>query len=146
MGTRKTNVSEPPMKCRDLGNDIETGVSMRSRDESGGRPIYWPGGVRHAGGVSLVCGCCGELGKACVDIVPDVDSGGRHERESVDQQKLGQRPNPPVAVGDVLRPAEVVGLALPGHADHVVRGVGLVAVLGQPDPGAREVTAEQGDD
>ena len=27
------------MKCRDLGNDIETGVSMRSRDEPGGCPF-----------------------------------------------------------------------------------------------------------
>jgi hypothetical protein len=39
MGTRKTNESEPPLKCRDVGNDIETGVSMRSRDESGGCPF-----------------------------------------------------------------------------------------------------------
>jgi hypothetical protein len=69
MGTRKTNESEPLLKCRDLGNDIETGVSMRPRDESGGCPIYWPGGVRHAGGVSLVCGFYVERGKACVDTV-----------------------------------------------------------------------------
>ena len=39
MGTWKTNVSEPLMKCRDLGNDIGTGVSMRPRDESGGSPV-----------------------------------------------------------------------------------------------------------
>ena len=32
-------MSEPLMKCRDLGNDIKTGVSMRSRDESGGCPF-----------------------------------------------------------------------------------------------------------
>ena len=38
-GFRKTNASEPPMKCRDLGNDIRTGVSMRSRDEPGGWPL-----------------------------------------------------------------------------------------------------------
>ena len=69
MGTRKTNVSEPPLKCRDLGSDIETGMSMRSRDESGGCPIYWPGGVRHAGGVSLVCGFYVERGKAYVDTL-----------------------------------------------------------------------------
>ncbi len=69
MGTRKTNESEPPLKCRDLGTDIETGVSMRSRDESGGCPIYWPGGVRHAGGVSLVCGFYVERGKAYVDTI-----------------------------------------------------------------------------
>ena len=38
MGIRKTNASEPLMTCRDLGNDIETGVSMQSRDEPGGCP------------------------------------------------------------------------------------------------------------
>jgi hypothetical protein len=37
-GTRKTNESEPLMKCREVGNDIETGVSMQSRDEAGGCP------------------------------------------------------------------------------------------------------------
>jgi hypothetical protein len=39
MGIRKTNASEPLMKCRDLGSDIETGVSMQSRDEPGGCPF-----------------------------------------------------------------------------------------------------------
>lgn len=38
-GTRKTNESEPLMKCREVGNDIETGVSMQSRDEAGGCPL-----------------------------------------------------------------------------------------------------------
>lgn len=75
MGTRKTNVSEPLLMCRELGNGIETGVSMRSRDEPGGSPIYWPGGVRHAGGVSLVCGFCAEHGKACADTAPAAVSG-----------------------------------------------------------------------
>ena len=37
-GFRKTNASEPLMKCRDLGTDIKTGVSMRFRDEPGGGP------------------------------------------------------------------------------------------------------------
>jgi len=67
VGTGKTNVSEPLLKRRDLGSDIETGVSMQSRDESGGCPSYWPGGVRRAGGVSPVCGCCAERGKARVE-------------------------------------------------------------------------------
>ena len=30
-------------------------------------PVYWPGGVRHEGGASPVCGSCMELGKAGVD-------------------------------------------------------------------------------
>jgi hypothetical protein len=40
---------------------------MRSRDKPGGRPAYWPGGVRHRGGASLFCGFCMERGKACSD-------------------------------------------------------------------------------
>jgi hypothetical protein len=30
-------------------------------------PVYWPGGVRHAGGVSLICGFCMEREKARAD-------------------------------------------------------------------------------
>ena len=37
--TGKTNASEPLMKCREGGSDIETGISMQSRDEAGGRPL-----------------------------------------------------------------------------------------------------------
>ena len=40
---------------------------MRSRDEPGGCPVYWPGGVRHIGGASLFCGFCMERRKAGSD-------------------------------------------------------------------------------
>src|SRR5882724_10292497 len=40
---------------------------MRSRDKSGGSPVYWPGGVRHRGGAILFCGFCMERGKAGPD-------------------------------------------------------------------------------
>src|SRR5712691_7479109 len=40
---------------------------MRSRDKSGGSPVYWPGGVRHRGGAILFCGFCTERGKAGSD-------------------------------------------------------------------------------
>src|SRR5664280_3282404 len=33
-------------------------------------PMYWPGGVRHRGGVTLACGFRRELGKASADTVP----------------------------------------------------------------------------
>jgi hypothetical protein len=83
-GFRKTNESEPPMMCRDLGTDIRTGVSMRSRDEPGGETAYWPGGVRHVGGVSLICGFCAERGKARVDTaaVRDCGTGARGSASS----------------------------------------------------------------
>lgn len=53
-------------------------------------PIYWPGGVRHRGGVTLACGFRRERGKASADMVPVVNSagargsapGGRNREES----------------------------------------------------------------
>src|SRR6478735_202732 len=36
------------------------GCSRSARDESGGCPCFWPGGVRHVGDVSPVCGSCTE--------------------------------------------------------------------------------------
>jgi len=39
-------------------------------------PIYWPGGVRHRGGVTLVCGFRRERGKASADMVPRSGFGG----------------------------------------------------------------------
>ena len=40
-------------------------------------PVYWPGGVRHIGDVSPVCGTCAERGKARFDTVcfPFLDEG-----------------------------------------------------------------------
>src|ERR1700737_5594272 len=43
------------------------GCSSSARDESGGCSLFWPGGVRHIGDVSPVCGFCAERGKACPD-------------------------------------------------------------------------------
>ena len=39
VGIGKASVSESLMTCRNLEGDIETGVSMRSRDEPGGCPF-----------------------------------------------------------------------------------------------------------
>jgi len=75
MGTRKTTAVDVSR----ASTDIKTGMTKRSRDESGGCPCSWPGGVRHAGGVSLVCGCCAERGKARADTAP----GGSGARGSV---------------------------------------------------------------
>jgi hypothetical protein len=50
-------------------------------------PAYWPGGARHGGDVSPVCGFNVEYGKACCKT-----GGGRGladvERERDEQQKL----------------------------------------------------------
>jgi hypothetical protein len=64
VGIGKTSVSEPLVKRRKNKGDIETGEYQGSRDEPGGRPYCWPGGVRRRGGVSPVCGICMERGKA----------------------------------------------------------------------------------
>jgi hypothetical protein len=42
-------------------------------------PVYWPGGVRHVGGASPVCGSCMERGKACHDTAA-CRLGGERER------------------------------------------------------------------
>jgi hypothetical protein len=39
-------------------------------------PMYWPGGVRHRGGMNLVCGFRRERGKASADTVLPGWSGG----------------------------------------------------------------------
>ena len=51
------------------------GCSRSARDESGGCPLFWPGGVRHVGDVSPVCGSCTERGKARLDTA--VEDGER---------------------------------------------------------------------
>jgi hypothetical protein len=51
---------------------IETGGLLSSRDEPGGCPCCWPGGVRRRGGVSLICGSCAEREKASVDAATGV--------------------------------------------------------------------------
>jgi hypothetical protein len=67
VGIRKASVSEPFDEVSKQSADIETGVSFWPRDEPGGCPFCWSGGVRHGGGASLVCGFCMERGKAGVD-------------------------------------------------------------------------------
>jgi hypothetical protein len=62
--------------------DIRTGSVKWVRDEPGGGPVYWPGGVRHGGGASPVCGFCMERGKADADtaaVAPE-GTGGKRER------------------------------------------------------------------
>jgi hypothetical protein len=47
----------------------EPGVTFLAREESGGCPVYWPGGVRRRGDESLVCGFRMERGMARSDTV-----------------------------------------------------------------------------
>ena len=55
------------------------GCSGSARDESGGCPCFWPGGVRHVGDVSPVCCSCMERGKACPDTAVRLVAEGERE-------------------------------------------------------------------
>ena len=48
--------------------------------------VYWPGGVRHVGDVSPVCGSCTERGKARLDTAC-VGRSGDGERERAERRK-----------------------------------------------------------
>jgi hypothetical protein len=50
---------------------------MPFRDESGGCPNSWPGGVRHTSDVSLSCGFGTERWKACHDTGALVEGAAR---------------------------------------------------------------------
>jgi hypothetical protein len=55
------------------------GCSRSARDESGGCPLVWPGGVRRIGDVSPVCCSCTEPGKACPDTAVSLVAEGERE-------------------------------------------------------------------
>jgi hypothetical protein len=55
-------------RCRDLKNGIRTGFRSKARDGVWRVPMYWPGGVRHRGGVNPVCGSHRERWKAGADM------------------------------------------------------------------------------
>lgn len=50
-------------------------------------PVYWPGGVRHEGGASLICGSCMERGKAGVDTARPRRVAWVGERERAERRE-----------------------------------------------------------
>jgi hypothetical protein len=66
------------------------GFSFLPRDEPGGRPVYWPGGARRRGGVSLVCCSCTEREKAGVDT-PTVQLGEKPPGRKRERAEAGNR-------------------------------------------------------
>ena len=54
MWAEKTNVSEPPMRCRKRRNVTETRLQSLAWDEVEARPVYGLDGDRHKGGVISV--------------------------------------------------------------------------------------------
>jgi hypothetical protein len=70
VGIRKMSKPEPLWTCRYKRGDIETVARLRAAGAGpGGSPDDWSGGVRHGGGMSLVCGSRMEHGKARLDTV-----------------------------------------------------------------------------
>ncbi len=69
VGTRKMSEPEPLLTCRYKGNGIRTVARSRAAGGVWRVPDDWPGGARHGGGMSLVCGSRMEHGKACLDTV-----------------------------------------------------------------------------
>ncbi len=56
------------MKCRKRRDDVKTGGESLTRDQSGGRPVYCPLGVRHRGSVSLIQAHGRNLGTCRLDV------------------------------------------------------------------------------
>jgi hypothetical protein len=99
VGTKKTcqsvRLGQPVrgslLKRRKVGTVSKPGVLLCPSGRAWRVPVYWPGGTRRRGGVSLVCCSCTEREKASVDTVdralgvvcPPVDERERAEAETV---------------------------------------------------------------
>ena len=66
VGIRETTAVRSVENFKD---GTRTGLGSRTRDGVWRVPMYWPGGVRHRGGVNLICGSRRERWKADADIV-----------------------------------------------------------------------------
>src|SRR4051794_18456450 len=60
VGIGKASASEPLTTCRNKQLTSEPDRLNGSGMSLAGAPFYWPGGVRHGGGASPVCGFCME--------------------------------------------------------------------------------------
>src|SRR6476659_5741433 len=67
-------------------------------------PVYRPGGARHGGDVSLVCGSCAEREKAC----PDTAAGRGGERGVPKRRNRGGRSTNAGRAGGRTRSSEAV--------------------------------------
>jgi hypothetical protein len=80
VGAEKANVSEPLWKRRKRIDEVETGVQLLPRDESGGCLHSWPVGLRRRGGASSVQAPVRNVGTPRRDSAgPGVDPVGERE-------------------------------------------------------------------
>ena len=87
---KKTNASEPLMKCRKNESDVETGIETLSREGSGGLPpVYGSTGVRHEGGVILIQAWVRNVGTCRSDAKGEAQAGSPCKRPSTDAGHRG---------------------------------------------------------
>ena len=86
---KKTNASEPLMKCRKNESDVETGIETLSREGSGGLPVYGSTGVRHEGGVILIQAWVRNVGTYRSDAKGEAQVGSPRKRPSTDAGHRG---------------------------------------------------------
>jgi hypothetical protein len=79
---KKTNASEPLMKCRKNESDVETGIETLSHEGSGGLPVYGSTGVRHEGGMILIQAWVRNVGTCRADAKGDAQAGSPRKRLS----------------------------------------------------------------
>ncbi len=70
-------------------NDVKTGGMSLPRDQSGRRPVYCPGGIRHEGGVTVIQALVRNVGTCRSDAKGEVRVGGPHKDESTDAERRG---------------------------------------------------------
>ena len=81
---KKTNASEPLMKCRKNESDVETGIETLSREAGGELPVYGSTGVRHEGGVILIQAWVRNVGTCRPDAKGDAQAGSPRKRPSTE--------------------------------------------------------------
>ena len=86
---RETSASEPLMTCRKVQDDVETGRNSLARDESGGRPDFCLGGIRHEGGVTLYQAFVWNAGTCRSDVKGETQAGGPCEGEITEAEHRG---------------------------------------------------------
>ena len=75
MRIKKTNASEPLMKCRKTESDVETGIETLSHEIGGGLPVYGSTGVRHEGSVILIQALVRNVGTCRADAKGEAQAG-----------------------------------------------------------------------
>lgn len=83
---KKTNASEPLMKCRKTESGVETGIETLSRERGGEEPVYSSTDVRHEGSVILIQAWIRNVGTCRFDVKGEAQAGSPRKRLSTDAE------------------------------------------------------------